>query len=376
LPAREILTGIGQINGQVPRVRDRQAGDEQATDRPIFSSQWIPKYLRRSGEVNDLLPLLYLKGLSTGDFAEALEPIVGAQAKSLNPSVISRLKGDWKHDYPAWQARDLSGKSYAYWWADGIHLAARSTDEKQCALVIIGVKEDGEKALVAMELGLRESQANWLELLQDLRSHGVESAPLLAVGDGALGFWAALNAMFPGTRHQRCWFHKTSNIVNKLPKSYKNKALKDIQAIWMAPTKGEAKKAIKAFCNKYRAAYPKASECLKKDQDELLAFYDFPAEHWSHLRTTHPIESVFSVVRHRTKKSRNCHSHDTLLTMIYKLMESAKKRWHKIRGAHLVSDVLSGVKFKDGQRVAPDQPSTISEHKHDNLTSESLECAA
>lgn len=348
LPEREITTGIGPVLAKVPRVRDREGSKSKAL---TFSSSLVPKYLRRSGDMNELLPLLYLKGLSTGEFIEALKPIVGPEAKNLSPGVISRLKKQWTDEYDDWRRRDLSAKRYVYWWADGIHLTARMSHEKQCVLVIIGVTEQGDKELIAMEAGFRESKASWSELLQDAIGRGLKYAPKLSVGDGALGFWGALSEYFPNTKHQRCWFHKMGNVLNKLPKSQQTKATKDLQAIWMAATRSDANQAFKAFCNKYGSVYPKASERLQKDKEALLAFYDFPAEHWAHLRTTNPIESTFATVRHRTKKSKGCHSHTTILAMVFKLMQSAEKRWHKLRGFRLLADVINDVPFEDGKQI-------------------------
>ena len=347
LPEREITTGIGPIKAKVARVRDRGEGE----DKLKFESTIIPKYLRRSGDMNELLPLLYLKGLSTNEFVEALTPVVGEQAKNLSGSVISRLKSKWTQEYESWCKRDLSQKHYVYWWVDGIHLKVRMAHEKQCVLVIIGVTESGNKELMTLQGGFRESKESWLSLLEDLRHRGLENPPRLAVGDGALGFWNALDEMFPGTKHQRCWFHKMGNVLDKLPKSLQSKATKDLQNIWMAQTREEAKKAFKHFIRLYGAKYPKATECLEKDREALLAFYDYPAEHWAHLRTTNPIESTFATVRHRTRKSKNCHSYETILTMVFKLVGSAQNRWRKLRGFRQLGDVIRNVKFKDGIKV-------------------------
>ncbi len=348
LPEREITTGIGPIEAKVPRVRDREGkGDEKIR----FESSIVPKYLRRSGDMNELLPLLYLKGLSTSEFVEALTPIVGPEAKNLSPSVISRLKSDWTEEYEQWGKQDLSKKRYVYWWADGVYLTARMEHEKQCILVIVGVTDRGEKELIAIEAGFRESKQSWSSLMSSLKKRGLSKAPKLAVGDGALGFWGALNEVFPSVAHQRCWFHKMGNILNLLPKSMQPKAKAALQQIWMAPTRKDADKAFEAFCKSYEAKYPKAVENLQKDKSSLLTFYDFPAEHWASIRTTNPIESTFATVKHRTKKSKGCHSYTTIMAMVFKLIQSAEKRWRKLRGFKLVADVIEGVNFKDGVRV-------------------------
>jgi len=348
LPERAITTGMGSVQAKVPRVRDRDLGNQKKIQ---FQSNIVPKYLRRSGDMNELLPLLYLKGLSTGEFVEALAPIVGPEAKNLSPGVISRLKSEWTNDYEQWGEQDLSKKHYVYWWADGVYLTARMEHEKQCVLVIIGVTDKGDKELVAIEGGFRESKQSWLELMQSIKKRGFSQAPKLAVGDGALGFWGALNEVFPTTQHQRCWFHKMGNILNLLPKSLQGSAKKSLQQIWMAETREEAGKAFESFCETYEAKYPKAVENLKKDQEALLAFYDFPAEHWASIRTTNPIESTFATVRHRTKKSKGCHSYKTILAMVFKLIQSAEKRWKRIKGFKHIADLLEGVNFNDGVKV-------------------------
>ncbi|MFZ3067085.1 MAG: IS256 family transposase [Gammaproteobacteria bacterium] len=328
LPEREIQTGIGDVTVQVPRVRDRM----NVRDGIRFGSSVIPKYLRRSGSMNELLPLLYLKGISSNDFADALKPLVGDEAKNLSPGVISRLKAAWEDEYQAWRQRDLSGKRYVYFWADGIHLQARLEDSVECVLVIIGVTEQGNKELLTIEGGHRESKQSWLSLLQDLKNRGLQKGPKLAVGDGALGFWGALTEAYGKTRHQRCWFHKMGNVLDKLPKSLQAKAKSQLQDIWMSDTREAAYKAFDHFVLVHEAKYFKATECLLKDKEELLAFYDFPAEHWAHIRTSNPIESTFATVRHRTYKSKGCFSRTTILTMVFKLCESAQKRWHRLRG--------------------------------------------
>ncbi|HFK9858443.1 TPA: IS256 family transposase [Legionella pneumophila] len=345
LPEREIQTGIGQVAVKVPRVRDRS----KSSDGIGYVSNLVPKYLRRSKRLNDFLPLLYLKGISTNDFIEVLKPLIG-EVKNLSPGVISRLKATWEQEYASWRKRDMTGKHYVYFWVDGIYLQARMEESKECVLVIIGVDEWGQKDLIAMEAGYRESKESWLSVLRDLQARGLDKAPKLAVGDGALGFWGALNQIYPETRHQRCWFHKMGNVLDKLPKSLLSKAKHQLQSIWMAPTREQAYKEFDRFIASYQAKYPKATECLQKDKDDLLAFYDFPAEHWAHLRTTNPIESTFASVRHRTYKSKGAFSRLTILTMVFKLCDNAKHHWRKLRGFKKLADVIRGVKFVNGVR--------------------------
>lgn len=346
LPEREIQTGIGNVTVQVPRLRDRKS----ASDGIRFGSSVIPKYLRRSGSMNELLPLLYLKGVSTNDFVEALTPLVGEEAKNLSPGVISRLKAAWEDEYNDWRKRDLSRERYVYFWADGIHLQARMEDSVECVLVIVGVTERGNKELLTIEGGHRESKESWRTVLNDLKNRGLTKAPKLAVGDGALGFWGALTETYGNTRHQRCWFHKMGNVLDKLPKSVQAIAKSQLQDIWMSETRESAYKAFDHFIKLYEAKHYKATECLLKDKEELLAFYDFPAEHWAHIRTSNPIESTFATVRHRTYKSKGCFSRTTILTMVFKLCESAQKRWNRLRGFNYLADVIRGVKFTNGIR--------------------------
>lgn len=344
LPEREIQTGIGQVPVKVPRIRDRS----QTSDGIGYVSNLVPKYLRRSKSLNDFLPLLYLKGISTNDFVEVLKPLIGHEGKNLSPGVICRLKATWEQEYAGWRKREMSGKHYVYFWVDGIYLQARMEESKECVLVIIGVDERGNKDLIAMESGYRESKESWLAVLRDLKSRGLNQAPKLAVGDGALGFWGALNEIYPETRHQRCWFHKMGNVLDKLPKSLLAKAKQQLQAIWMAPTREQAYKEFDLFIKSHEAKYPKATECLQKDKDDLLTFYDFPAEHWVHLRTTNPIESTFASVRHRTCKSKGAFSRTTILTMVFKLCDNAKHHWRKLRGFNKLAEVIRGVKFVNG----------------------------
>ncbi|PIP35585.1 MAG: IS256 family transposase, partial [Desulfobacterales bacterium CG23_combo_of_CG06-09_8_20_14_all_52_9] len=320
LPEREIQSGIGPVPVKAPRVRDRHA---DASQRISFSSLILPPYLRRTRSMEELIPWLYLKGVSTGDFSDALAALVGPGAPGLSPATVSRLKMTWQQDLELWQKRDLSDRQYVYFWADGIYCNVRM-DDKQCLLVIIGARKDGVKELVALEGGFRESELSWKQLLLDLKGRGLKIAPQLAVGDGALGFWKALAKVYGNTRWQRCWVHKTANVLNKLPKSLQAKAKAKLHQIWMAAEKDEAQRHFDEFVDVYAAKYPKATECLEKDRDQLLTFYDFPAEHWRHIRTTNPIESTFATVRLRTDKIRGCFSAQTVITMAFKLCECAQ----------------------------------------------------
>jgi transposase-like protein len=345
LPERDIQTGIGPVPVKVPRVRDRQPDHEPSPIR--FKSSLIPPYLRRTRSMEELIPWLYLKGISTGDFNEALAALVGKDAPGLSASTISRLKAVWEEELEQWQKRELSHKRYVYIWADGIYCNVRM-EERQCLLVIIGATEDGKKELLALESGFRESELSWTEVLVDLKHRGLKIAPKLAVGDGALGFWKALSKVYGQTRWQRCWVHKTANVLNQLPKSIQPKAKKKLHQIWMAPTKDESQRHFNDFLNIYGAKYPKATERLEKDRDVLLTFYDFPAEHWKHIRTTNPIESTFATVRLRTAKVRNCFSSKTVVTMAFKLCQSAQKRWIRLYHPKRLADVIRGVKFVNG----------------------------
>jgi transposase-like protein len=349
---REIQTGLGQIEVKAPRIRDRKAGS--AEERIRFTSAILPPYLRRTKSIEVLLPWLYLKGISTGDFSEPLAALLGKDAPGLSPATISRLKTVWQEDYRQWQQRDLSKKRYVYFWADGIYCNVRM-DDKQCLLVIIGATADGHKELVALEGGLRESEQSWLELLLDLQRRGLKTPPTLGIGDGALGFWKALAKAYDTTRWQRCWVHKTANVLNKLPKGLQAKAKAKLQQIWMASNKAEAVKNFDTFIQTYEAKYPQAVACLEKDREALLTFYDFPAEHWRHIRTTNPIESTFATVRLRTAKARNCFSAVTVLTMAFQLCRCAQKRWIRLYHPERLGEIINGVKFVDGiveQRIA------------------------
>ena len=349
-PERSIQTGIGEVPVKAPRVRDREGEIK-------FRSSILPAYLRRTRSIEELLPWLYLKGLSTGDFSEALAALLGKDARGLSAATISRLKEVWKGEYERWSKRDLAGKEYVYLWADGVHFGVRLEDASQCILVVIGATVDGKKELLAMLDGYRESAESWKELLLDLKQRGLTVDPKAAVGDGALGFWKALPQVFGTTREQRCWVHKTVNVLNKLPKGQQAKAKSALHEIWMAESRATAEEAFDHFLTTYEAKYPKASECLAKDRGPLLTFYDFPAEHWTHLRTTNPIESTFATVRLRTTKTRGCVSRAGILAMVFKLTKSAEQRWRKLKGAAHLAQVIKGVRFKDGlqeeaQRIA------------------------
>jgi transposase-like protein len=350
LPEREVMTGIGPVAVRQPRVRDREAGADDP-ERIHFTPAILPPYARRSKSLEMLIPILYLKGISTGDFEEALAALLGKDASGLSASTIARLKDVWVDEHKRWNERDLSAKRYVYIWADGIHLQARLEDDAQCILVIIGATPEGKKELIGFTDGTRESAHDWRTLLLDLKRRGLAIAPELAVADGALGFWKALGEAWPKTREQRCWVHKTANVLNRLPKSQHTKAKRALQEIWMAETKTDADAAFDAFIESYEVKYDKAAECLRKDREALLAFYDFPAEHWKHLRTTNPIESTFATVRHRTIRSKGCLSNKTALAMVFKLVDGAQKTWRKLDGHNQLPKIIQGVKFTDGLEV-------------------------
>jgi transposase-like protein len=344
-PARSIQTGIGPVEVRRAKVRDRAGA---GSGRIRFTSAILPLWARRTRSLDALLPVLYLRGISSGDFQEALTALLGEGAPNLSPAVIARLTGEWQGDYERWQRRDLSARRYVYVWADGIYLQARMEENAECMLVLLGATPEGKKELIGFEVGRRESAQSWRELLVELQRRGLAMAPKLAVGDGALGFWTALDEVFPGTAHQRCWFHKSGNILNKAPLSVQPAMKADLREVWMAPDKATALAAIDIFAKKYGAKYPQAVECLTKDKDALLAFYDFPAEHWVHLRTTNPIESVFATVRHRTVRSKGALSPKTARLMVFKLVTAAAKTWRKLKGENQLPKVISNVRFKDG----------------------------
>ena len=347
---RTILTGLGPMKVRAPRVEDRRR-DEQGR-KLRFQSRILPPYLRKTRSVEELIPWLYLKGISTGDFSEALAALLGPEAPGLSATTVVRLKEQWAVEYEGWRKRDLSGEQYVYLWADGIYCNVRLDDERQCLLVIIGATADGRKQLLAVHDGFRESELSWTEVLQELKARGLQVAPKLAVGDGALGFWAALRKVFVATHEQRCWVHKTANVLMKLPRSMQGKAKGMLHDIYLAETREQAEKAFNRFTSLYRVKYDKAVACLEKDRDELLAFYDFPAEHWGHLRTTNPIESTFASVRLRHRRTKGCGSRLATLTMVFMLARQAERHWRRLNGSELIIHVLKERKFKDGIMVA------------------------
>jgi transposase-like protein len=344
LPEREIITGLGPLQVRQPRVHDRRTGEE----REVFSSKILPPYLRKTKSLEELLPWLYLKGISTGDFQEALQALVGPECPGLSAATITRLLAQWQDDYKDWSKRPLKDKHYVYLWVDGVHFNIRLEEDRQCILVLMGATADGHKELIALHDGYRESEQSWRELLLDVKSRGLSIDPKLATGDGALGFWKALPQVFPTTRTQRCWVHKTANVLDKLPKRLQGRAKEMIHEIWMADTREAARAAFDAFLATYGPKYPQACECLTKDRDELLTFYDFPAEHWIHLRTTNPIESVFATVRLRHRRTKGSGSRAACLAMVHQLMLSASKHWRLLNGSILLPDVIAGVQFIDG----------------------------
>ena len=352
LPEREILTGLGPVSVRIPKVRDRSGSGIK------FNSALVPPYVRKARRVEAALPWLYLRGISTGDLREALSVLLGDEAQGLSPAVVSRLKAEWAEAYAAWNRRDLAGEHYVYVWADGIYSTLRGEDDRLCLLVLIGVNEHGEKRLLALSDGYRESKASWLSLLQDLQARGLNAPPALGTGDGALGFWAALDEAWPQTRHQRCWVHKTANVLNEMPKSIQGKAKAGLHEIWMAETQAQANTAFDRFARDFGAKYPKAVAILAKDRAALLAFYDFPAEHWIHIRTTNPIESSFATIRHRTTRTKNCVSRNTLLGLVFQLALTAEQGWRKLGGFKRLPDVVRGVRFQDGIAVV-DPPDGI-----------------
>ena len=348
-PARKIQSGNGPIEVRQPRVNDKRV--DEAGNRFHFTSQILPPYLRKSKAIEELVPWLYLKGISTSDFPEALA-CLGHDGSGLSATSVVRMKEIWQGQYEDFSRRSLEGKRYVYLWADGIYFNIRLTDDRPCVLVLMGATEDGTKELIAMIDGERESAQSWLELLVDAKSRGMIDAPMLATADGALGFWKALRQVYPSTRHQRCWVHKTANVLNNLPRGLHGPAKNILHEIWMSATKADATKTMEKFAATYQAKYPKAVECLLKDKEELLAFYDFPAEHWQHLRTSNPIESTFATVRLRTSKTKGAGSRTACLAMAFKLVESAQNHWRKLNGSTLLPAVIAGVIFKDGEKLA------------------------
>ena len=345
LPERNITTGLGDMQVRQPRVHDRRPAGEKEK----FTSKILPPYLRKTKSIEDLIPWLYLKGISTGD-PDALAALLGPDAAGLSATTVTRLKSHWEDEYGDWSKRSLEGKQYAYIWADGIHFNIRLEEDRQCILVVMGATPEGKKELIAIHDGHRESAQSWRELLLDCKSRGLTVDPKLATGDGALGFWKALREVYPATREQRCTVHKTANVLDKLPKRLQGAAKSKLHDIWQADTKENANKAFDLFLDTYQAKYPKATECLAKDREVLLTFYDFPAEHWIHVRTTNPIESTFATVRLRHRRTKGSGSRKACLTMVFKLVLAAEKKWRVLNGSKLVPDVIQGVRFIDGER--------------------------
>ena len=347
-PRRKIVTGIGEIDIRVPRSRDHR---DRFSSHISYQSKIIPPYLRRSKDMDEFIPFLYLKGISTGDFSEVLSQLTGNDV-SLSPGTVVRLKEQWEEEYTRWSKRDLSDKRYVYWWVDGVYFNIRLEEERSCMLIIMGATADGKKELIAVEDGYRESSISWNNILLNLKNRGLKGGPKLATGDGSLGFWNALSKEYPQTKHQRCWVHRTANVLDKMPKSVQKQAKRQIHDIYLAPTKEEALKGFDKFVKLYEAKFPKAVQCLLKTKKETLAFYDFPAEHWRHIRSTNPIESTFATVRLRTHKTKGCGSRMASLTMVFKLVQAAEKRWQKLHSSNLIQMVLNDVKFIDGVQHA------------------------
>ncbi len=343
-PAREVLTGVGPVEVRVPKVRAREG-------EPVsFQSSLVPPYIRRSASLDAAIPWLYLRGISSGQMRPALEGLVGGQAKGLSANVVGRLKREWEHEYKSWSQRRLDD-DWVYLWADGIYSGLRGDAGKLCVLVVIGVNTRGQKHFLAIEDGVRESKQSWREVLLELKRRGLSRPAKLAVGDGALGFWSALEEVYPTTRQQRCWMHKSGNVLNYLPKSVRPKAKAALHEIWMAPGRAQAQRAFDAWLEIYEPKYPKAAQCLRKDREALLAFYDFPAEHWVHIRTSNVIESTFATIRHRSDRTKGCVTRTTMLTMIYKMGMCAEQSWRKLKGFTCLAKVIEGVKFRDGVEV-------------------------
>jgi transposase-like protein len=348
-PMRTIQTGVGPVEVQRAKVRDR--ADVAEAKKIRFTSLMLPRWARRSKSLDALLPVLYLRGISTGDFQEVLAALLGKDAPNLSPSVIARLTAAWESEYDAWRRRDLSARRYVYIWADGVYLQARMEPTAECMLAVIGATPEGKKELVGFQVGTRESAQSWRELLVDLKARGLAIAPELAVGDGALGFWKALEEVFPSTRHQRCWVHKAVNVLNAVPKSMAPQVKRDLNEISRAADRAAATLALDTYVEKYGAKYAKAVACLERDRDALLAFFDFPAEHWDHLRTANPIESVFATVRHRTVRTKGALSQQTALLMVFKLVMAASRTWRRLKGQNQLPKVITGVTFRDGVEV-------------------------
>jgi transposase-like protein len=353
MPTRTIVTGVGSVAVTQPRVHDRRAEDTLGKDgQPVerFRSKILPPYLRKTKSMEELIPWLYLKGVSTGAFTEALQALLGPQATGLSATTVTRLITTWQADYEAWDKRSLKDKHYVYVWADGVHFNVRLEEDRQCILVLMGATPEGRKELIAVADGYRESEQSWRQLLLDCKQRGLKVDPKLATGDGGLGFWKALRQVYPTTRTQRCWVHKTANVLDKMPKRVQPKAKEMLHEIWMAASRANAESAFDAFIKMFEPKYPKSVECLKKDRDVLLTFYGFPAEHWVHIRTTNPIESTFATVRLRHRRTKGSGSRKACLAMVFELMESASKKWRVLNGSALILEVIAGIQFVDGVR--------------------------
>lgn len=338
---RRLQTGVGEVEIEAPRVLDRREGER-------FVSRILPPYLRRTPSLENLIPVLYLKGISTSAMPAALEPLLGPQAGGLSPTTVVRLIEGWQAEYETWQRRSLKEEEIVYVWVDGIYCNVRLDDARPCLLVVVGARPDGTKVLLALVDGERESEQSWLELLRDLKKRGLKRPPKLAVGDGALGFWAALEQVWPSCRPQRCWVHKTVNVLDKLPQKLQPEAKERLHDIWMAPTKKDAQKAFDHFIALYSGKYEKACVCLAKDRTELLSFYDFPAEHWRHLRTTNVIESSFATIRHRTRQTKGAGSRKAALALMLQLGRECEKGWRRLNGHQKLAKLIVGVRFIDG----------------------------
>ncbi len=352
---RTVTVGSGTMKIRAPRVNDKRVVEGE---RQRFASQILPPYLRRSKNVSELLPLLYLRGLSTGDFREALPVLLGDEAAGLSPSSITRLVSVWQEEYQAWKKRSLADRDYVYVWADGVHFGVRLEDERLCALVVIGAWPDGTKEVIAVEDGYRESKESWQEILRDLNKRGMR-APRVAVGDGALGFWSAMRDVWPTTREERCWVHKIANVLDKLPKSLQPKAKGKLHEAMNAPTRAACDRAIDEFVEAYKAKYPKATASLVDGRDKLITHFDFPAEHWQHLRTTNPIESTFATVKLRQRVTKGAGSRAAGLAMAFKLLLAAERTWRRLNGHELLPLVAAGVVFRDGVRVERDDATDL-----------------
>lgn len=344
LPERKLQTGVGPVTVKIPKIRAKSG------EPVVFRSALVPPYVRKTRSLEAALPWLYLKGISSGEMGEALQVLVGPDAQGLSASTVSRLKTVWAEEYRQWNQGQLDTDRWVYVWADGVYSGLRAEQTKLCALVVIGVNERGEKHFLAIEDGVRESTQSWREVLLSLKSRGM-TIPKLAIGDGAMGFWAALEEVYPETRQQRCWMHKTMNVLNCLPKTAQAKAKQSLHNIWQAETKADAEKAFDLFIETYEPKYPKAALCLQKDHEELMAFFNFPAQHWQSIRTSNPIESTFGTIRHRTKRSKGCLSRDGMLHMMFKLGQCAEKKWRRLRGFDYLAKVITGIKFNDGIEV-------------------------